>query len=507
MYALLERVLRPALLLAKRGWRTSRQEQSQPEQLSAFKEKIMKKEYCGLFGIHNHPEAARMTYFGLYALQHRGQESAGIVTWDGSRQREHRGMGLVADVFNERNLGKELKGHTAMGHVRYSTTGVSLIRNAQPYMARFRGLSLAIGHNGNLVNTFELRKELEDQGAIFQTTADTEVFAHLIAREYIDKSLEDAVAAACSKVKGAYSLLIMADDMLIAIKDPNGFRPLSLGLVAGSYVLASETCAFDLVEAEYLRSLEPGEMLILKDSGMESRRIAPPAPHAHCIFELVYFSRPDSTVFSENVYEARKRMGNALAREAPVDADFVMPFPDSGMYSAVGYAQTSGLPFELAMIRNHYVGRTFIQPSQDMRDFSVRVKLNPVRSMIKDKRIIIIEDSIVRGTTIRTRVKKLRELGAREVHMRVSCPPIRHPCYYGIDFSSKGELIASGNEVEEIARFIGLDSLHYLSIEGLLGATSKPDGFCLGCFTGDYPIPPCLEGGKMCLEDQYALSV
>lgn len=462
----------------------------------------MKKEYCGLFGIYNHDEAARMAYFGLYAQQHRGQESAGIVTWDGLKIREQRGMGLVPEVFNERHLGKELKGRTAVGHIRYSTTGASLIRNAQPFLVRFGNLHLAVAHNGNLVNTQQLRKELEDEGSIFQTTIDSELFIHLIAKNLRKMTLEEAVMAACNRVKGAYSLLILANDKLIAAKDPHGFRPLALGRVDDSYVLASETCAFDLLEAEYLRPLEPGEMLVLHGNCVESYRLGEPCQRKQCIFELVYFARPDSYVFGECVYACRKKMGRSLAREAPVEADFVMPFPDSGVYSAVGYSQESQQPFETAMIRNHYVGRTFIQPSQGMRDFSTRVKINPVRRMIKDKRLIIVDDSIVRGTTIRSRVIKLRELGAREIHMRVSCPPIRHPCFFGIDFSSKGELIAANNSVEDITRFIGLDSLHYLSIEGLLSSVSSPKDYCLACFDGDYPLIPEQGLGKMCLEDE-----
>lgn len=469
----------------------------------------MKRDYCGLFGIHNHPEAARMAYFGLYALQHRGQESAGIVTWDGAKQREQKGMGLVPDIFNERHLSKELKGETAIGHVRYSTAGASLIKNAQPFTVRFGDTRLAIAHNGNLVNAIPLRKELESKGSIFQTTTDSEVFVHLLARFMNDPHqlpVEEAVIQACKLVKGAYSLLILANQKLIAVRDPHGIRPLSLGRMGDAYAVASETCAFDLLEAEYIRNIEPGEMIVFDQKCMQSYRIGPPEPKRSCIFELIYFARPDSYVFGDSVYEARKRMGATLAREAPVDADFVMPFPDSGVYAAVGYAQTSGLPFEMAMIRNHYVGRTFIQPSQNMRDFSVWVKLNPVRHMIKNKRIVIVEDSIVRGTTIRTRIKKLRELGAREIHMRVSCPPIRYPCFYGIDFSSKGELIAAKTEVNEIARYIGLDSLHYLSIDGLLNSVDgEKDRFCLACFDGDYVINPIQESGKLCLDDDVAL--
>lgn len=459
----------------------------------------MIRHYCGVFGIYNHAEAARMTYFGLYALQHRGQESAGIVTWDGQKLREHRGMGLVPDVFNERHLGKELKGDIAIGHIRYSTTGASLLRNAQPFMIRHKGLEIAIAHNGNLVNTLELRQELEEQGAIFQTTIDSEVFVHLIVRYLHDMDLEDAVRAACKKVRGSYALLLLVNDKMIAVRDPHGVRPLALGRVGGAHVFASETCAFDLLEAEFIRSVEPGEMVVVHGNDVASYKLEEQVPTRQCIFELIYFARPDSIVFGEDVYQCRKRMGQELARESAPDCDFVMPFPDSGVYSAVGFARESGLPYEHAMIRNHYVGRTFIQPSQDMRDFSVRVKINPVKSMIKGKRICIVDDSIVRGTTIRTRVKKLRELGAREVHFRVSCPPIKFPCFYGIDFSSKGELIAANYSVREIERFIGIDSLHYISIEGLLRSVSKPENYCLACFNGDYPIP-CAGSVKSCSE-------
>ncbi|MFW5971050.1 MAG: amidophosphoribosyltransferase [Desulfovermiculus sp.] len=460
----------------------------------------MRKEFCGLMGIYGHPEAARMAYFGLYALQHRGQESAGIVTWDGQRLREQRGMGLVADVFSERHLGHELKGQVAMGHIRYSTTGASLLRNAQPFLVHFRDQHMAIGHNGNLVNTFQLRKELEDEGSLFQTSMDSEVFMHLVAKNLNGNSLEEAIACACRRVQGAYCLLIQANSKLIAVRDPWGFRPLVLGRAGGTTVLASETCALDLLEAEYLREVRPGEMVVIEGGRLSSMQAVESTRKAPCIFELIYFARPDSIVFGQTVYMCRKNMGRALAEEAPVDADFCMPFPDSGVYAAVGYAQASGLPFENAMIRNHYVGRTFIQPSQDMRDFGVRVKLNPVKEMIKGKRIVIIEDSIVRGTTIRTRVKKLREMGAKELHLRVSCPPICHPCYYGIDFSSKGELIAANHSVSDIAKYIGLDSLHFLSANGLRQAVGGEQDYCMACFEGDYPVLPGANYGKMCFD-------
>ena len=464
----------------------------------------MKREYCGLFGIYGDPEAAHMTYLGLYAQQHRGQESAGIVSWDEGKEfiREQKGMGLVADVFNERHLQKELKGDIAVGHVRYSTTGASLLRNAQPFLVRFGGLQMAIAHNGNLSNAATLRRELEEAGTIFQTTMDTEIIMHLIARgvSMLGMDVEDAVAAACRKVQGAFALLILVNDKLIALKDPNGFRPLAMGKLGDAWVFASETCAFDLLEAEMVRPVAPGEMVVIDRDGLRSVHYAKPRKVSQCIFELIYFARPDSEVFDQNVYQCRKAMGAALAREAPVDADFVMPFPDSGNYACVGYAQASGLPFEQCMIRNHYVGRTFIKPSQDDRDFSTNMKLNPVRSMVEGKKIVVVEDSIVRGTTIRTRIKKLRDLGAKEIHMRVSCPPIKWGCYYGIDFPDREQLIAANHTEEEIARKIGIDSLHYLSIEGLLSSVQNPDDFCLACFDGNYPVPPCEGTEKDCLE-------
>ena len=341
----------------------------------------MKKEECGLFGIYGHPEAARMTYFGLYALQHRGQESAGIVTWDGQGIREQRGMGLVHDVFQEHHLSRQLKGDVAVGHVRYATTGASLLRNAQPFRVMYKGMHMALAHNGNLVNTAELREELENQGTIFQTSMDSEVIMHLVAKHMNGGTPEEAVTKACSRIKGAFALLFLINRKLIAVRDPWGIRPLALGRVGDAYVLASETCAFDLIEAEHLRDLEPGEMLVIEDGRMTTLPcIEPAARQSACIFELIYFARPDSLVFGHDTYSTRKTMGQILARESPVEADFVMPFPDSGVYAAVGYSQQSGLPFEACMIRNHYVGRTFIQPTQDMRDFSVRMKLNPVRS-------------------------------------------------------------------------------------------------------------------------------
>lgn len=449
----------------------------------------MKKEACGLFGIYGHPEAARMTYFGLYALQHRGQESAGIVTWDGKTIREQQGIGLVADVFNESHLGHQLKGTIAMGHVRYGVSGVPLIRDAQPFRVSYKGINMALAHNGSLVNTACLREELENQGTIFQTCMDSEVIMHLVAKNMNGNTPEEAIAKACARLKGSFGLLFMIDHKLIAVRDPWGFRPLSVGRAGDAYVLASETCAFDLLEAEYLRCLDPGEMLVIDNGRMSSSRfMEAKEQQGACIFELIYFARPDSLVFDQEVYHARKTMGMILAQECPVDGDFVMPFPDSGVYAAVGYAQQAGLPFEACMIRNHYVGRTFIQPTQSMRDFAGRIKLNPVKSMIKGKRVIVVEDSIVRGTTIRPRVKQLRELGAKEIHMRVSCPPIRYPCCYGIDFTSRGELIAANHSVADIARYLGLDSLHFITIGGMLKAVQSPANFCLACCNGAYPV-------------------
>ncbi len=457
------------------------------------------REECGVCGVYGHQDAAKFTYFGLYALQHRGQESAGIVSSDGERIHQHRGMGLVPEVFSEENL-QTLVGHLAIGHVRYSTTGESNIINAQPFTATHLGCTLSVAHNGNLVNIRALREELEREGSIFQSTMDSEVVVHLLAR-YAEHGFEKAIMETVAKIKGAYSMLLMTEEKLVAVRDPNGFRPLCLGKLSnGGYVVASETCALDLIEATYVRDIEPGEILIINGNGLNSLKMDGVGRESCCIFEQVYFARPDSDIFGLNVYESRKKMGEILARECQVEADLVMPFPDSGNYAAIGYSQASGIPLEMAVIRNHYVGRTFIQPTQSMRDFSVRVKLNPVRTFLKGKRVIIIEDSIIRGTTGRSRVRSLRDAGVKEVHMMVSCPPTRNPCYYGIDFPSGGELIANSKSVEEIRDYLGLDTLCYLSIEGLLEATgSRPDRFCLACYTGDYPVPPDRDFHKLSL--------
>jgi amidophosphoribosyltransferase len=454
---------------------------------------------CGIFAVYGHEEAAKLTYFGLYALQHRGQESAGIISSDGKSVMEHKAMGLVPEIFNEEVL-KGLKGNIALGHVRYSTTGSSLLINAQPFRVRFSGRTLAVAHNGNLVNARQIRAELEQEGSIFQTTMDTEVVLHLLARS-IRHGLDQAISETMARIKGAYSMVIMGEDSIIAVRDPNGFRPLCLGRLNGAYVVASETCALDLVEAQYLREIAPGEVLIIDASGLRSLEPLHSAKTSHCIFELIYFARPDSTVFGENVYLFRKRQGQLLAGQYPMDADLVMPFPDSGNYAAIGYSQVSGIPFEMGVIRNHYVGRTFIQPSQSMRDFGVKVKLNPVREVLRGRRIVIIEDSIIRGTTARTRIQTLRRIGAKEVHMLVSCPPHRFPCHYGIDFTTRGELIAASKAVEEIREFVGLDTLGYLSVENLVKACSIPsERLCLACFTGDYPVPIDEGFSKFCLE-------
>ncbi|OEU46481.1 MAG: amidophosphoribosyltransferase [Desulfobulbaceae bacterium S3730MH12] len=445
---------------------------------------------CGVCGIFNHEDSSKLTYFGLYALQHRGQESAGIVTSDGSKVNIYKAMGLVPEVFSEEIL-QDLQGHISIGHVRYSTTGASNVTNTQPLMVTHKGTTLAVAHNGNLVNSIELRSRLEEQGSIFQTNMDSEVVLHLMARA-THLGLEKALEETFSTLKGAYSLLMMTQDKMIAVRDPDGFRPLCLGrLNNGGWVVASETCALDLIEADYVRDVEPGEIIIFHADKMKSLYPWPRQDSHFCIFEQVYFARPDSDIFGINVYQARKRMGEILAKEARIDADFVMPFPDSGNYAAIGYSQASGIPLEMGVIRNHYVGRTFIQPTQSMRDFNVKVKLNPVRSFLKDKRVIIVEDSIIRGTTGKSRVRALREAGAKEVHMVISCPPTRHACYYGIDFPSSTQLVACNKEVDEIAVYLGLDSLHYLSLEGLVEATGLTrKHFCLACFDGNYPVEP-----------------
>ena len=460
------------------------------------------RESCGLFGIYGHPEASKLSYFGLYALQHRGQESAGIAVAKNKNIVHHEGMGLVSDVFDMPIL-NDLKGKSAIGHVRYSTTGSSILSNAQPFVVRHKKKSYAVALNGNLVNAHILKSELEETGSIFQTTMDTEVFLHLFVKN-LKLGFEQALIEAVSRVKGAFSFVILTSKgEVIGVKDPNGFRPLCLGKLNGRYVLASESCALDLVEAELIRELDPGEIVIIGKNGIQSIKSHVETRHNFCIFEFIYFARPDSIISGKNVYLTRKAHGRKLAEESPVDADLVMPFPDSGTYAALGYSEASGIPFEMGMIRNHYIGRTFIQPTQSMRDFSVRVKLNPIKEALKGKDIIIIEDSIIRGTTVRTRVKTLRDIGVKRIHMRVSGPPHRFPCHYGIDFSTRGELIAAGQSIEQLTQFLNLDSLHYLSLEGLLESTGMdPPGstFCKACFDGCYPVSFDENLSKFCLE-------
>jgi amidophosphoribosyltransferase len=458
------------------------------------------REECGIFAVYGHPEAARVAFFGLFALQHRGQESAGIITSDGCDVREHKAMGLVSEAFHEETF-SQLPGHLAVGHVRYSTTGSSTLSNAQPFLVHHADEYYALAHNGNIINSLTLRNRLEDCGSIFQSTMDSEVIVHLMA-PYFKGPLEDALTRAFSQVEGAYSIVMLTRNRIIAVRDPRGFRPLALGRLNGGWVVASETCAFDLIGAQYIRDVKPGEIIIIDENGPRSILPFKEVSPAHCIFELIYFARPDSKVFGQNVYLCRKRLGHRLAKEYAPDVDFVMPFPDSGNYAALGYAEESGIPFEMGMIRNHYVGRTFIQPTQPMRDFGVRVKLNPVKELLVEKRILIVEDSIIRGTTSRNRVRHLRECGAKEIHMVVSCPPTRHPCLYGIDFSSKGELVAAQKEDEAaIAKFIGLDSLHYLTLDGMIDATALPrDSFCLACYSGDYPLQAMENMDKLRLE-------
>ena len=460
------------------------------------------RESCGVFGIHGHPEAAKLTYFGLYALQHRGQESSGIAVMRDQAIASHKGMGLVSEVFDI-SLLEQLKGHNAIGHVRYSTTGSSVIDNAQPFVVRHKTKAYAVAHNGNLVNAHMLKDELEESGSIFQTTMDSEIVLHLFVHN-LKLGFEQALLTSVTRLKGAYSMaLLTSRGEVIGLRDPNGFRPLCLGKLNGHYVLASETCALDLVEAELVREIDPGEIVIISDNGVKSLNPHPVVSSSFCIFEFIYFARPDSTMYGKTVYSIRKAHGRRLAAEAPVDADLVMPFPDSGTYAALGYSEASGIPFEMGMIRNHYVGRTFIQPTQSMRDFGVRVKLNPIKEVLKGKDIVIIEDSIIRGTTVKTRVKALRELGVKRVHMRVSGPPHRFPCHYGIDFSTRGELIAADKSVDELRDFLGLDSLGYLSIDGLLqstGVENPETNFCKACFDGCYPVAFDEEVSKDCLE-------
>jgi len=445
-------------------------------------------EECGVVGVFGHPEAATLAYLSLYALQHRGQESAGIVASNGEALISHRGMGLVADIFDEDILGR-LKGRLAIGHNRYSTSGSTVLKNCQPFVVEWAQGALAIAHNGNLVNADELRTKLEARGSIFQSTVDSEVIVHLIAASS-EATLVGRITDALSQVRGAYSLVFLTEDRVIATRDPYGFRPLVMGRVGETVVVASETCALDLVDATYEREIEPGEIVVISDTGIESVRPFPPAVRHNCVFEYIYFARPDSRVFGRNVYEVRKDLGRQLAREAPADADIVIPVPDSGVPAAIGYAEQAGLPFEMGLIRNHYVGRTFIEPQNSIRHFGVKVKLNALREVLDGRRVVVVDDSIVRGTTSRKLVHMIRQAGAREVHMRISSPPTTHPCFYGIDTPTREELIASSHDVNGIREYLGADSLAYLSVEGMYAfAGGLGNGFCDACFTGNYPVP------------------
>jgi amidophosphoribosyltransferase len=461
------------------------------------------KEYCGLFGITNNRQAVWLTYLGLFAQQHRGQEACGIVANNQGVLSVHKDMGLVSDVFSEQVLSR-LKGNMAVGHVRYSTTGSSVLKNSQPLLIDYANGSICIAHNGNLVNSLELRQKLEKSGSIFQTTTDSELVIHLMARSN-KRSLEDSLAYALKRVKGAYSLVLMNSNYLIGVRDPHGFRPLVLGKLGASYCLASETCAFDLIGAKFVREVEPGEIVLINNPG-GLKSIKPKeliaSHHAFCIFEHVYFSRPDSHVFGETVHTVRRKLGAKLAKEHPVEADFVVPVPDSGFSAALGYSQESGIVLEMGIIRNHYVGRTFIQPAQDSRDMGVRVKFNILKDILKGKRIIIVDDSIVRGTTSKIRVRNLRKAGVKEVHLRISCPAHRFPCFYGIDFHRSSELIANKYEtLEKISKYLEVDSLGYLSLEGMLSCFKHPkDSYCTSCWTGKYAVRAEKRHSKFSLE-------
>lgn len=453
------------------------------------------REECGVIGIAGVDGAAELASLALHALQHRGQESAGISVSDGHRLLTHKKMGLVADIFDEYTI-RGMSGTNAIGHVRYSTSGSSSLINAQPIQVASHRGSVSLAHNGNLVNAPELRREMEEDGSIFSTTSDSEVILHLLARSRAI-ACEDALAEALSRVQGAYSLVVLSRDRLIAARDPHGFRPLCLGRYKDSYVIASESCAFDIIGATYLRDIEPGELVVLGDGELTSRSLGSAKTERRCVFEHVYFSRPDSTIFGRNVETARRRSGEILGREAPIEADLVCAVPDSSNTAALGYSQATGIPFELALIRNHYVGRTFISPAQKVRDMSVRIKFNPVAEIVRGKRIVVVDDSIVRGTTMRKLVKLIRAAGAAEVHLRIASPPVTNPCYYGIDTPVRKELIASSHTVEEIATYLRVDSLSYLSLGGLLEATGEGEKYCDACFTGNYPVSfASIEGGE-----------
>ena len=454
---------------------------------------------CGIFGVYPHKDAAQLACLGLYALQHRGEEASGIITRNGNKVHLHKALGLVSDVFDEKII-RSLRGEMAVGHVRYSTTGSNNIKNTQPFYVKSKVGDIAIAHNGNLTNTLDLHKELEDNGALFQTSMDSEIIAHLLAHSQ-KKDIKEAIIWSLSKLEGAYSVVLMLNDILIGARDTFGWRPLCLGRLEDAYILASETCALDLIGAKYIRDIQPGEIVFIYKDKIESVMPFKKSPRAFCIFEYIYFARPDSNIFEHNVYMARKRLGAQLASEFSAEADLVMPIPDSGVFAALGFSEAAKIPFEFGMIRNHYIGRTFIQPTQYLRDFRVRIKLNPLKEVLNGKRVIIVEDSIVRGTTSRMRVKTLRQAGAKVIHMRVSCPPLRFPCFYGIDFPTKKELVASKHDIAWIRDFIGADSLEYLSLEGMLSSMPLPqENFCTACFTGKYPLNHTCHLSKNILE-------
>jgi len=454
---------------------------------------------CGVFGIYGAQRAAELTYFGLYSLQHRGQESAGIVTSDGNRLHLYKGMGQVSDVFSDKKLFDKLKGKIAVGHTRYSTTGASSITNIQPFVITNKDKMLAVAHNGNLTNSRELKQKLEATGSIFQTTSDTEIILHLAARSKARRNF-GKVCEAVKKLKGAYCYLFCTEHTIIAARDPWGFRPLALGRLNGHWVVASETCAFDIIGAKYEREIEPGEVLEISDRGLRSEFPHRKQRRAFCIFEYIYFSRPDSVIFGENVDKVRRRLGRLLAREHPADADIVIGIPDSANTAALGFSEESGIKFEIGLIRNHYVGRSFIDPDQKIRDLDVKVKFNPVKGVIKGKRVVLVDDSIVRGTTSKKLVQLVRQAGAKEIHFRVSSPPIISPCFFGIDMPTKQEFIANQKSIDEIQKYLKVESLGYLSVKGMLAMPSLPDeNFCVGCFTGKYPLNVEAGNNKLCL--------
>ena len=464
-------------------------------------------EECGIFGIYGHKNAAELTYLGLYSLQHRGQESAGIVSGDGKTLRQHKGLGLVADVFSDPSTVKGLTGHLAVGHNRYSTTGSTLSVNVQPLLVNCKDGPLAIAHNGNLVNSAQLRRRMEQEGSLFQTTMDSEIIVHLVAKSQKPTELERIIEA-LGQVRGAYSVLLATRNEIIGARDPRGFRPFCLGKLGDAWIVTSESCALDIVGAHYVRDVEPGEVVVINKDGLRSIKPFESSKYSFCIFEYIYLSRPDSRIFGDNVDKTRRRLGRHLAIEHPAEADIVIAVPDSSNTAALGYSETSGLKFELGLIRNHYIGRTFIEPSQKIRELMVRIKFNPVSGVLKGKRVVVVEDSIVRGTTLRNLTRLIRQAGASEVHVRVSCPPLRFPCFYGIDFQTSRELIASSHTVEEIRKHLDVDTLGYLSLEGLLEATPG-DGlnYCTACFEGNYSIRPEEDVSKLSLEKETAISI